>query len=41
LANGADEPNDVGSIMIEEKVMSAVGTHHQATKEKLPRLIRN
>ena len=27
--------NDVGSIMIEENVVSAAGTHHQATEEEL------
>ena len=32
--------NDVGSIMIEENVVSAAGTHHQATEETLRRLIR-
>ena len=32
--------NDVGSIMIEENVVSAAGTHHQATEEELRRLIR-
>jgi cyclic dehypoxanthinyl futalosine synthase len=32
--------NDVGSIMIEENVVSAAGTHHQATEEDLRRLIR-
>ena len=33
--------NDVGSIMIEENVVSAAGTHHQATEEDLRRLIRD
>jgi len=33
--------NDVGSIMIEENVVSAAGTHHRATEEELRRLIRN
>jgi cyclic dehypoxanthinyl futalosine synthase len=33
--------NDVGSIMIEENVVSAAGTHHQATEEELRRIIRN
>jgi cyclic dehypoxanthinyl futalosine synthase len=33
--------NDVGSIMIEENVVSAAGTHHQATEEELRRLIRD
>ena len=33
--------NDVGSIMIEENVVSAAGTHHQATEEELRRMIRN
>jgi cyclic dehypoxanthinyl futalosine synthase len=33
--------NDVGSIMIEENVVSAAGTHHQATEEQLRRLIRD
>jgi cyclic dehypoxanthinyl futalosine synthase len=32
--------NDVGSIMIEENVVSAAGTHHQATEEDLRRMIR-
>jgi cyclic dehypoxanthinyl futalosine synthase len=32
--------NDVGSIMIEENVVSAAGTHHRATEEELRRLIR-
>ncbi len=33
--------NDVGSIMIEENVVSAAGTHHQATEEQLRSLIRD
>jgi len=33
--------NDVGSIMIEENVVSAAGTHHRATEEDLRRLIRD
>jgi cyclic dehypoxanthinyl futalosine synthase len=33
--------NDVGSIMLEENVVSAAGTHHQATEEQLRRLIRD
>jgi cyclic dehypoxanthinyl futalosine synthase len=33
--------NDVGSVMIEENVVSAAGTHHQATEEELRRLIRD
>ncbi len=33
--------NDVGSIMIEENVVSAAGTHHKATEEQLRRLIRD
>jgi cyclic dehypoxanthinyl futalosine synthase len=33
--------NDVGSIMIEENVVSAAGTHHRASEEQLRRLIRN
>jgi cyclic dehypoxanthinyl futalosine synthase len=33
--------NDVGSIMIEENVVSAAGTHHAATEEELRRLIRD
>jgi cyclic dehypoxanthinyl futalosine synthase len=33
--------NDVGSIMIEENVVSAAGTHHCATEEELRRLIRD
>src|SRR3954447_24073854 len=32
--------NDVGSIMIEENVVSAAGTHHSATEEQLRRMIR-
>jgi cyclic dehypoxanthinyl futalosine synthase len=32
--------NDVGSIMIEENVVSAAGAHHRATEEELRRLIR-
>ena len=33
--------NDVGSIMIEENVVSAAGTHHRATEEELRRMIRD
>jgi cyclic dehypoxanthinyl futalosine synthase len=33
--------NDVGSIMIEENVVSAAGAHHRATEEELRRLIRD
>jgi cyclic dehypoxanthinyl futalosine synthase len=33
--------NDVGSVMIEENVVSAAGTHHCATEEQLRRLIRD
>ncbi len=33
--------NDVGSIMIEENVVSQAGAHHQATEEDLRRLIRD
>jgi cyclic dehypoxanthinyl futalosine synthase len=33
--------NDVGSIMIEENVVSAAGAHNQATEEDLRRLIRD
>jgi cyclic dehypoxanthinyl futalosine synthase len=33
--------NDVGSIMLEENVVSAAGTHHCATEEELRRLIRD
>src|ERR1700722_11791636 len=33
--------NDVGSVMIEENVVSAAGTHHQATEEELRRMIRD
>jgi cyclic dehypoxanthinyl futalosine synthase len=33
--------NDVGSVMIEENVVSAAGTHHSATEEELRRMIRN
>jgi cyclic dehypoxanthinyl futalosine synthase len=33
--------NDVGSIMIEENVVSAAGARHQATEEELRRMIRD
>jgi len=33
--------NDVGSIMIEENVVSAAGAHHCATEEELRRIIRD
>lgn len=33
--------NDVGSIMIEENVVSAAGARHQATEEELRRIIRD
>jgi len=33
--------NDVGSVMIEENVVSAAGAHHRATEEELRRLIRD
>jgi cyclic dehypoxanthinyl futalosine synthase len=33
--------NDVGSVMIEENVVSAAGTHNSATEEQLRRLIRD
>jgi cyclic dehypoxanthinyl futalosine synthase len=33
--------NDVGSIMIEENVVSAAGTHHSATEEQLRCMIRD
>jgi len=33
--------NDVGSIMIEENVVSAAGAHHRASEEQLRRLIRD
>jgi cyclic dehypoxanthinyl futalosine synthase len=33
--------NDVGSIMIEENVVSAAGAHHHASEEELRRLIRD
>jgi cyclic dehypoxanthinyl futalosine synthase len=33
--------NDVGSIMIEENVVSAAGAHHRASEEELRRLIRD
>ncbi|MCI0364925.1 MAG: dehypoxanthine futalosine cyclase [Phycisphaerales bacterium] len=33
--------NDVGSIMIEENVVSQAGAHHSATEEELRRLIRD
>jgi cyclic dehypoxanthinyl futalosine synthase len=32
--------NDVGSIMIEENVVSAAGAHHRASEEELRRIIR-
>jgi cyclic dehypoxanthinyl futalosine synthase len=33
--------NDVGSIMIEENVVSAAGAHHHASEEELRRIIRD
>ena len=33
--------NDVGSIMIEENVVSAAGAHHRASEEELRRMIRD
>jgi cyclic dehypoxanthinyl futalosine synthase len=33
--------NDMGSVMIEENVVSAAGAHYQATEEDLRRLIRD
>lgn len=33
--------NDVGSIMIEENVVAAAGTHHRASEEELRRIIRD
>jgi len=33
--------NDVGSIMIEENVVSATGTHHRSNEEELRHLIRD
>jgi len=33
--------NDVGSIMIEENVVSAAGTHNRASEEELRRMIRD
>ena len=33
--------NDVGSIMIEENVVSAAGVHHRAAEEELRRIIRD
>jgi cyclic dehypoxanthinyl futalosine synthase len=33
--------NDVGSIMIEENVVSAAGAHHRACEEELRRMIRD
>ncbi len=33
--------NDVGSVMLEENVVSAAGAHHHATEEDLRRLIRD
>src|SRR5471030_2556616 len=33
--------NDVGSIMIEENVVSAAGAHHRNTEEELRRIIRD
>ncbi len=32
--------NDVGSVMIEENVVSAAGAHHRASEEELRRMIR-
>jgi cyclic dehypoxanthinyl futalosine synthase len=32
--------NDVGSIMIEENVVSSAGAHHRASEEELRRIIR-
>ena len=32
--------NDVGSVMIEENVVSAAGAHHRASEEELRRIIR-
>ena len=33
--------NDAGSIMIEENVVAAAGTHHRASEEELRRIIRD
>jgi cyclic dehypoxanthinyl futalosine synthase len=33
--------NDVGSIMIEENVVSAAGAHNRSTEEELRRIIRD
>ncbi|HEY1205701.1 MAG TPA: hypothetical protein VGF05_13490 [Bryobacteraceae bacterium] len=33
--------NDVGSIMIEENVVSSAGAHHRASEEELRRIIRD
>jgi cyclic dehypoxanthinyl futalosine synthase len=33
--------NDVGSIMIEENVVSAAGAHHRSNEEELRRIIRD
>jgi cyclic dehypoxanthinyl futalosine synthase len=33
--------NDVGSVMIEENVVSAAGAHHSTTEEELRRIIRD
>jgi len=33
--------NDLGSIMIEENVVSAAGAHHRASEEELRRMIRD
>src|SRR6202048_4673909 len=33
--------NDMGSIMIEENVVSAAGAHHRATEEQLRRMVRD
>ena len=33
--------NDVGSIMIEENVVSAAGAHNRASEEELRRMIRD
>jgi len=33
--------NDVGSVMMEENVVSSAGAHHEATEEDLRRIIRD
>jgi cyclic dehypoxanthinyl futalosine synthase len=33
--------NDIGSVMIEENVISTAGAHHRATREKLIEVVRS